>query len=108
LFRWRKKKLTVDLGGLADESEVLAGFLRTNLGAEVASDRDCLRVDSEETSPEDLKKLVSKFVYHHRLNNKYWVALEGGVVKISRFKEAKKSPKRKKEAIPPSTIKHGW
>jgi len=40
--------------------------------------------------------------------NKYWVALEGGVVKINKFKGVAKQEKRKKEATPPSTIKHGW
>jgi hypothetical protein len=51
---------------------------------------------------------VSKFIYHRRLNNEYWVALEGGVVKINKFKGAKESEKRKKKVTPPSTIKHGW
>jgi hypothetical protein len=108
LFSWRKRKLRVDLGDLADERESLPSFLRTTLKVEVTSDNKNVLVDSEKMSPQELKKLVNKFIYHRHLNNEYWVALEGGVVKISRFKEVKKSGKRKKEAIPPSTIKHGW
>jgi hypothetical protein len=64
--------------------------------------------NSEKLSSEELKRLVNKFVYRRNLNNKYWVALEDGVVKINKFKVAKKPEKRKKETTPPSTIRHGW
>lgn len=108
LFSWRKKKLKVDLGDLTDEKESLVGYLRTTLKAEATSDGNSVFVVSEELSPEELKKLVNKFVYHERLNNKYWVAVESGVVRIKGFKESKKPEKRKKEATQPATIKHGW
>lgn len=108
LFSWRKKKLRVDLGDLTDERESLSGYLRTTLKVEVTSDGKSVFVVSEELSPEELKNLVNKFVYHERLNNKYWVAVEGGVVRIREFKESKKPEKRNKEAIKPATIKHGW
>lgn len=98
----------MDLGELEDERESLPSFLRTTLKVEVTSDNNNVLLDSDKLSPEELKKSVNKFIYHRHLNNEYWVALEGGVVKISRFKDVKKSEKRKKEAIPPSTIKHGW
>ena len=98
----------MDLRELEDEKESLPSFSRMTLKVEVTSGNNNVLVDSEKMSPQELKKLVNKFIYHRHLNNEYWVALEGGVVKISRFKEAKKSGKRKKEAIPPSTIKHGW
>jgi hypothetical protein len=97
----------VDLGELEDEKEPLSSFLRKSLNKEVASDDHNLSVDSEQLSIHELKGLVNKFIYHQHLNNKYWVALEGGAVKIHRFKE-KKSEKRKKPTTPPSTIKHGW
>jgi len=107
LFSWRKKKLRVDVGDLMDEKDSLASYLRLTLKVEVACDARSVLVCSEDLSLEDLKKLVNKFVYHQRLNNKYWVALESGVVRISKFKEATKK-KQSKEALPPSTIKHGW
>lgn len=102
-----RKKLKVGWGELDDEKERLSSFLRKSLNEEIASDDHNLLVDSEKLSVQELKGLVNKFIYHQRLNNEYWVALEGGGVKIHKFKE-KKSEKRKKPATPPSTIKHGW
>jgi hypothetical protein len=103
----RRKKLKVDCVELEDEREHLSSFLRKSLNEEVASDDHNLLVDSEKLSAQELKVLVNKFIYHQHLNNKYWAALEGGAVKIHKFKE-KKSEKRKKPATTPSTIKHGW
>ena len=102
-----RKKLKVDLRELEDEKESLSSFLRKSLDEQVASDDHNLLVDSEKLSVQELKELVNKFIYHRHLNNEYWVALEGGTVKLHKFKE-KKSEKRKKPATPPSTIKHGW
>jgi hypothetical protein len=107
LFRHRHK-LKVDLGELQDETEPLSSFLRSSLKADVTSSGNKLQVDSKELSPQELKRLVSKFVYHRNLNNMYWVALEGSAVKVNKFKDVKKHEKRKKEVTPPSTIKHGW
>jgi hypothetical protein len=101
-------KLKVDLGELEDETEFLSSFLRSNLKVNVTSSGNKVLIDSEKLSSEELKRLVNKFVYRRNLNNKYWVALEDGVVKINKFKAAKKPEKRKKETTPPSTIKHGW
>jgi hypothetical protein len=98
----------VDLGELEDERKSLSRFLRTPLKVEVASDDNSILIDSEKLSPEELKRLVNRFIYHQNLNNKYWVTLEGSVVKINMFKGAEKHKKRKKKATPPSTIKHGW
>jgi hypothetical protein len=108
LFFWWKRKLKVDLGELEDERESLSRFLRTTLKVEVASDDNGISIDSEKLSPEELTRLVNRFIYHQNLNNKYWVTLEGSVVKINKFKGAEKHKKRKKKATPPSTIKHGW
>jgi len=107
LFR-RKNKLKVDMGELQDEREHLSIFLRSNLKVNVASSGNELLIDSEELSSQELKGLVTKFVYHRNLNNTYWVALESGVVKINKFKGVKKHEKRKKEGAQPSMITHGW
>jgi len=106
LFR-RKNKLTVDLGELHQEIENLSSFLHSNLNITVTSKGKELLLDSDELSPQELKRTVRKFVYHRHLNNTYWVALKDGVVKINKFKEAKKH-KRKKEGTAPSIITHGW
>jgi hypothetical protein len=107
LFR-RKNKLKVDLGELRDEGDNLSSFLHSNLKVDVTSKGNELLVASEESSPQELKRTVRKFVYHQNLNNTYWVTLKGGVVKINKFEVAKKHKKRKREGTPPSMIKHGW
>ena len=98
----------MDLGELHDEKEHLSSFLRSSLKIDVTSNGSELLVDSEDLSSQELKRTVRKFVYHRKLNNTYWVSLESGVVKINKFKGAKKHKKRKKEGAPPSIITHGW
>jgi hypothetical protein len=98
----------VVLGELEDEREFLSSFLRATFKAEVTSDGNDVLVDSEKLSPQELKRYVSKFIYHRNLNNKYWASLKGGVVRVEKFGSAKESGKQKKKVTPPSTIKHGW
>jgi len=108
-FLRRKKRLEVDLSELEkDERELLFDFLRSTLNVDVTLSGSKVSIDSERFSLEELKKMVNKFVYHRNLNRKYWVALEGSVVKINKFEKAKKQEKLKKQAAQPSTIKHGW
>ena len=97
----------MNLGELKDERESLASFLGTTLKVETTSQDDNVLVDSEKSSPQELQKLVNKFIYHRHLNNRYWTSLEGGAVRINSFKVAKSEGKKKK-GITPSTIKHGW
>lgn len=108
MFSWRKERLKVNLGELEDERESLASFLRTTVRVEVTSFGNNVLVDSEKLSPQELQRLVNKFIYHRHLNNKYCATFEGGVVRINNFKVPKKSEKQKKKGIKPSTIKHGW
>jgi hypothetical protein len=108
LFLRRKKKLEVDLGELKDERESLSSFLRSKLKVGVTSSGSKVFVDSENLSSKELKRFVNKFVYHRNLNTKYWVALEGDVVKINKFKHSEKRGKQKGTGTPPSIIKHGW
>ena len=107
MFSWGKEKLKVNLGELKDERESLASFLRTALKVEVTPQENNVLVNIEKSSPQELQKLVNKFIYHRKLNNKYWTSVEGGTVKINNFKAAK-SEKPKKKGIAPATIKHGW
>jgi hypothetical protein len=108
LFLRRKRKLKVDLGELEDERESLSSFLHSKLKVDVTSSGNKVLVNSENLPPQELKRLVNKFVYHRNLMNKYWVALESNVVKINKFKRAEKKEQRKRKGTPPSTIKHGW
>ena len=107
LFLRGKKKLKVDLGELENERESLSSFLRSKLKADVTLRGNKIFVDSDFSSSSELKRLVNKFVYHRNLNHKYWVALEGNVVKLHKFKRSETKGKQN-EGITPSTIKHGW
>ncbi len=98
----------MDLGELENEKETLSDFLRAKLKVDITSSGNTVLVDSENLPPKELKRLVNKFVYRRNLMNKYWVALESGVVKINKFKRSEKHEKRKRKGTPPSTIKHGW
>jgi hypothetical protein len=91
-----------------DEKELLSGFLRSSLGVDVVLSGDKVFVDSGQLSLDDLKTLVNKFVYHRNLNRRYWVAVEGSGVRVSRFEKARKPGKRRKEGTRPQTITHGW
>jgi hypothetical protein len=107
LFLRRERRLKVDLGELKDECNALSIFLESKLKAKVTSMGNKLVVHSELLSPNKLKRLVNKFVYHKNLNHLYWVGLEGDVVKVNKFKHSTNKEKQKK-GITPSTIKHGW
>ncbi len=108
LFK-RKSRLTVELGALeSDEREGLTSFVRSSLKSELTVNGNKVSMDSEKVSPDELKRLVNKFVYHRNLNHTYWVALEGNVVRVNRFEKAKKQEKSKKGGTPPQTIAHGW
>jgi hypothetical protein len=107
LFLRGNRKLKVDLGELKDESASLSSFLSSKLEAGITSMGNKVFVYSDDLSSSELKRLVNKFVYHKHLNHRYWVALEGDVVKLHKFKHAEKKEKQK-EGSAPSTIKHGW
>ena len=107
LFLRGNRKFKVDLGELKDECEALSSFLSSKLEADVTSSGNKIFVDTNSSSSSELKRLVTKFVYRRHLNHKYWVGLEGDVVKLHKFKRFEKKEKEKKGIIP-STIKHGW
>lgn len=98
----------MDLGELENETESLSSFLRSKLKVDVTSKGNKVLVDSENLSKKELKRMVNKFVYRRNLMNKYWVELEGGTVRINKFKHSEKHKKRKKEGTQPSIIKHGF
>ena len=109
MFLRRRKRLDVHVAELEnDERELLLGFLRSSLSGDVVLSGGKVSVDSGELSLEELKRLVTKFVYHRNLNRRYWVRVEGGSVRVGRFGKAKKAEKRRKEATKPQTITHGW
>lgn len=107
-------KLQVDLGDLDEEKERLAGFLNSKLkiAFSIAS-QNKLVSDSDAAKPQDIERLVNKFVYQRKLNATHWVALEKNIVKIKTFKNADKKPskkqcKNKKSTNSTSNITQSW
>jgi hypothetical protein len=107
VFGNHKNKLQVDLGDLKDEMERLSSFLLSSLKVEATSSQNKLSVNSEELSPQELLRVVNKFVYRRHLNGTHWVSLEDSVVKIKTFKNAKKPEKSRKIGTSP-TFAHGF
>ena len=107
VFGNHKNKLQVDLGDLQGEKDRLSSFLQSSLKVEATSSQSRLSIDSEELFPKELQRIVNKFIYRQHLNGTHWVSLEGSVVKINKFQNAKKPEKNKKPGTSP-TFAHGF
>jgi hypothetical protein len=103
-----KKTLHVDLGDLHDEKEKLTSFLNTKLKVDVAYSQNKLSIDSEGVTPEELERVVNKFIYHQNLNSSHWVSLEGRVVKINSFGKGNKKPEKRSKNPTSPTFAHGF
>jgi hypothetical protein len=103
-----KNKLQVDLGDLEKETEHLSDFLKSNLKVEVTSNQNKLTLNSEKIPPQDLQRVVTKFVYRRNLNGTHWVSVEGGTVKINRFKNTTKKPEKEKKNKAHQSITQSW
>ncbi len=99
--------LKVDMGDLQGEKEALSSFMHSQFNLNSSSSHEGLELNAEQVSPQELERIVNKFVYHKNLNNAYWATLEKNVVKINKFKRHKKI-KENKHPLTPSIIKHGW
>jgi hypothetical protein len=111
LFRHKNKsdiELQVDLGDLGNEKERLSSFLQSNLQASVASSKNKLTVNSENLSAQELRRVVIKFIYHRNFNLTHWVSVEGGTVKINRFKGTAKKKEKHKREPPHQTEIQSW
>ncbi len=107
LFGKPANKMQIDLGDLQGEKERLSGYLHSSLNVDATSSQNRLSVDSDEISSQELQRVVNKFVYRRNLNGTHWVSLEGSVVKINKFKNAKKPEKIRKNPTSPR-FAHGF
>ena len=108
-FLRRKRRLEVDVAALEKaDREALSGFLRLSLSVDVVLSGGRISIESDVLSIEDLRRLVTKFVYHRNLNGLFWVGLGGGVVRVHRFERGKSVDRRRRGVVPPRVVTHGW
>jgi hypothetical protein len=106
-----KNKLEVDLGDLENELEHLSSFLKSSAKVDFVSSKGRLSSDSEKIAPQELQKIVTKFIYRRNLNSSHWVSLDGNVVKINKFKSDSKKPEKQHKKSSPSSstsITQSW
>ena len=104
LFK-HKSTVKVHMADLFSEKEKLATFLLQEFKLNSKETSYGLELDNVPTF--SLVKMVTKYLQHNNLNNKYWVSAENHEIKINRFKHEKKA-KENKHPITPSIIKHGF
>jgi hypothetical protein len=95
------------MGDLQGEKEDLSAYLESHFKIESSPLNEGLSINAEKVSPQELERIVNKFVYHRNLNSTHWVELDKNVVKIRKFEHTEKT-KKNKHPITPSIIKHGW
>ncbi len=97
----RKSKLQVDLSEAKEEKEHLTDFLKATLKVPLNAVGDRLTVESDKLSPQELQKIVTKFIYKRNLNSAYYVSLEGTLARVTCFKgvEPRKHEKEKKNSL---------
>jgi hypothetical protein len=103
-----KAKPQVDLKDFDEEKDHLSSYLQTKLNTKINNLANKLSIDSVTLTSEELLRLVNKYIYHHNLNTKYYVSLEGRTVKIHRFKAENKKPEKKSKNPRSPTMAHGW
>ena len=108
LFGHKQHKLQVDLGELTEEKEHLIEFLKSTMKVTVNQKEEKLELDSEKIQPQELQRVLTKFIYKRNLNNTYWISVEGSTAKVNRFKGAKKSEKEKKKSSGHQSITQSW
>jgi phosphate starvation-inducible protein PhoH len=96
------------LGDLQNEKEQLTSFLQSHLQVSITPQGNKLRVNSENLSAKELRRVVTKFVYHRNFNNTHWVSIEGTTIKINRFKGTTKKTEKHKKSAPHQTEIQSW
>jgi phosphate starvation-inducible protein PhoH len=104
----RQIELRVDWGDLLNEKEQLTSFLQSHLQVSVTLSGNKLRVNSEKLSAQELRRVVTKFLYHRNFNNTHWVSTEETTIKINRFKRTAKKTEKHKRSAPHQTEIQSW
>ena len=103
-----KSKPQVDLGDLKTEKDNLISFLQVTLKAPTTLIGNKLTIESETVSPQELQRIVTKFIYKRNINNTYYVSLDGSTVKVNIFKGADKKAEKEKKSGMHQTAAQSW
>lgn len=103
-----KNKLQVDLGDLCTEKESLSSFLQAAFQVPVITVGNRLTVESEKVSPQELQRVIIKFIYKRNINNTYYVTLEGNTLRVNTFKGSTKKPVDTKKNAAHQTAAQSW
>jgi len=103
-----KNKLQVDLGDLYTEKENLSSFLQAAFRAPVITVGNRLTVESAKVSPQELQRVVIKFIYKRNINNTYYVTLEDNTLRVNAFKGSTKKPVNPKKNAAHQTAPQSW
>jgi hypothetical protein len=108
LFGHKIKPPQVDLGDLHKEKKQLSDFLESKLKLKVSENQNMLSFVSENVSPQELQRVVTKFLYHKNLNNTYYASIDGNTVKFNTFKNENRKPKKTKKESAHQTAAQSW
>ena len=108
LFGHKSNKLQVDIGDVADEKEHLINFLQTTLKVSPEHVLNKLVINDEKVSPQELQRVVTKFIYKRNLNATHYVSLDGNTVKVNSFKGVNKKTEKTKKGAAHQTAAQSW
>jgi len=95
------------MADLEQDKQKLADFLLSEFKLNSKLISEGLELNADEAPAYSLVRMVTKFLHHKNLNNKYWVSAETNAVKINKFKHKKKT-KENKHPTTASIMKHGF
>ena len=106
LFK-RKSVVKVCMADLEPDKQKLAEFLLSEFKLNSKLISEGLELNADEAPAYSLVRMVTKFLHHKNLNNKYWVSAETNALRIHKFKHEKKA-KENKHPTTASIMKHGF
>jgi hypothetical protein len=104
----RKDQLKIDLGDISAERENLHKFLGSKLKVEPTIIQGKIVFESNSVSPQEVQRLVTKFIYARNLNTRHWASLDGSTIRIQNFKGIEKKVEKHKKSAPAETPTQSW
>jgi hypothetical protein len=106
LFK-HKSTIKVDMADLEAEKTNLSNYLSSQYKINSSEISKGLELNMDTSEISHAVMMVKKFIYHKNLNATHWVNAENNVVKIYKFKGAKKKEKHEKNS-PHQNITQSW